>query len=308
MPVSKRALAISESKTASSARQARTLAEQGIDVIRLNIGEPNFPTPLNIKASAIDAIQEGKTKYTDMRGDARTRQAIAQKLEKENNLHYHPDSEIVITPGAKQAIYDTLLACCNPHDEVLIPTPYWTSYPDMVKIASCKPVFIETSIQTGYKLNQALLEQAITPKTKALILNSPNNPSGAVYDHSELNMIGEILIKNPHIVLICDDVYEKILIHEHTKLNHITNLIPQLKDQVIYAHSLSKSYAMTGWRLGYVAGPKDIVKAITNIQSQTTGSVNSISQAAAIDAVSKQSHEHVDEMLSKYHNYHNNKL
>jgi aspartate aminotransferase len=295
--LSKRASKLTGSATAKAAEKANSID----DVIRLDVGEPDFDTPLHIKASGMEAIQSGATKYTPMRGSQATLAAIQQKIEKENQLTYET-SQLCVNSGAKQTIYNLFMAILDPKDEVIIPAPYWTSYPEMVTLAGGKPRILPTTPEKKFKITADDLEQAITDKTKCILLNSPCNPSGAVYSRSELYAIGEVLEKHTHVVIALDEVYEKILFtgDGSTSLN-LVNVKPSLKERSVLIYSLSKTYAMTGWRLGYAAGPEEIIGAMVKLQSQMTGCVSSLSQRACIDALSKQSITSVQEMLAKYH-------
>lgn len=286
-----------------AAGEAKKMIREGVDVIKLDVGEPDFDTPLHIKAAGIEAIQDGSTKYTPAEGTPKIRNAIAQKLERENHLHYAAD-EITIAPGAKQAIYNALVALLDPEDEVLLPTPYWPSYLDMIKLAGGKAKKISTTIGEHFKISPKKLSSAITPRTKLLILNSPNNPSGAVYTQDELKALGKVLEANKHVFVLSDDVYERIYLHHDHPAPHLLQSAPKLKKQCLIVNSLSKTYAMTGWRLGYACGPKKLIEAMSKIQSQTGGASSSIAQRAGIDALSKQSQSCIAEMLNKYEQRH----
>ncbi len=302
MLISDRCRKVSPSVTLEIAAQAQQLRNEGRDIISMNTGEPDFDTPLHIKAAAMEAIQEGKSKYTPVPGTPKLRAAIVRKLEKENNLSYTVD-EVMASTGGKQAIYNALMAVIDKGDEVVMASPYWASYPEMIKMAEGQPVIIETSYEQNYKINPLQLKSAITPYTKMIILNSPSNPTGIYYNESDLQAIANILVEHPKIIILTDDVYEKILYAEENFIN-IVNVVPSLKDRTIIINSLSKAYAMTGWRLGYAAAPRELIQAMTKIQSQSTSNPCSITQSAAIEALGKLSREPVQEMLHKYKGRH----
>ena len=265
---------------------ARELMNKGHDVISLSAGEPDFDTPNFIKQSAIEAIQSGFTKYTNLDGTAILKEAITHKLERDNQLYYEP-TEILVSGGAKQSIYNALMAILDVGDEVLIPAPYWVSYPSMVQLTEAKPIILPTSIAQNFKLSSDQLFQAITPKSRLLILNSPSNPSGAAYSENELRALAAILVQYPQLLIISDDIYEYVLWGQNHFIN-ILNVCPELRDRTILVNGISKAYAMTGWRIGYAAGPKLIIQAMKNIQSQSTSSPNSIAQIAATSALHAQ--------------------
>ncbi len=298
MLLSERCRKIKPSATLTIAAKAQELRNQGIDIISLNAGEPDFDTPLHIKAAAMDGIQEGKTKYTPTAGTKQLRQAIQEKLERENHLQYEL-SEIQACTGGKQAIFNALMTLINKGDEVIIQAPYWTSYPDMIKLAEGEPVIIESTLESQYKMSAFQLQEAITPYTKLILLNSPANPTGAYYTEEELQAISNVLIEHPKIIILTDDVYEKTLWHEEPFRN-ILNVVPSLKDRTLLINSLSKTYAMTGWRIGYAAGPEKIIEGMTKIQSQSTANPCSIAQVAAVEALSKYSQDSINDMTQKY--------
>ena len=298
MLISDRCRKISLSVTLEIAAQAQQLRNEGKNIISMNAGEPDFDTPLHIKAAAMEAIQEGKTKYTPVAGTPQLRAAIVKKLEKENDLQYSVD-EVMASTGGKQAIYNALMAIIDKGDEVIFTSPYWSSYPDMIKMAEGTPILLETSLNHDFKINPLELKEVITPYTKMIILNSPSNPTGIYYDEEELQAIANVLVEFPKIIILSDDVYEKILFKEEGFKN-IVNVVPTLKDRTIIVNSLSKAYAMTGWRLGYTAGPKELIGAMTKIQSQSTSNPCSITQSAAIEALGKLSREPVQDMQYKY--------
>lgn len=281
--ISTRALQIETSATIAVADLARELKSRGYDVINLGAGEPDFDTPNFIKDSAIKAIHEGFTKYTNIEGTYTLKMAIAHKLKRDNKLDYEPN-EIIISNGAKQSIYNIIMAVLNPGDEAIIPAPYWVSYPSIVKMAEAVPIIISTTLSKNFKITPQQLEQAITPKTRLLVLNSPNNPSGIAYSKEELEHISKILLKYPKVLILSDDIYEYILWKD--QFSNILNACPQLRNRTILVNGASKAFAMTGWRIGYAAGPKNIVQAMKKIQSQSTSAPNSIAQAAATTALS----------------------
>tara|TARA_B100002052_G_scaffold197032_1_gene179741 strand:+ start:34 stop:1221 length:1188 start_codon:yes stop_codon:yes gene_type:complete len=273
---------IKPSPTIAVTQKARELKAAGIDVIGLGAGEPDFDTPNNIKNAAIKAIREGDTKYTAVDGTPGLKKAIIKKFKKENNLKYSID-EITVGTGGKQVIYNAFMATLNKGDEVIIPAPYWVSYPDMVLLAGGKPKIIKCNEIDNFKLTPKKLRNAITKKTKWVILNSPSNPTGVSYTKSEIKKLSKVLIKNKKIYILSDDIYEHIS-YDKAKFFTIAQ-IPSLKNRTLTMNGVSKSYAMTGWRIGYAGGPKDIIKAIRKVQSQSTSNPSSISQAAAVEAL-----------------------
>ena len=273
---------IKPSPTIAVTQKARELKAAGKDVIGLGAGEPDFDTPENIKAAAIKAINDGDTKYTAVDGTAELKKAIAEKFKRENNLNYKTD-EITVGAGGKHVIYNLMMATLNKGDEVLIPAPYWVSYPDIVLLAGANPIVIECSEEQNFKLTAKDLESKITNNTKWLILNSPSNPTGACYSEQEIKNLSQVLKRNPHVNILSDDIYEHVT-YNNFKFFTIAQ-VPELKSRVVTMNGVSKSYAMTGWRIGYAAGPKDIIKAIGKIQSQSTSNPSSVSQAAAVEAL-----------------------
>ena len=274
---------IKPSPTIAVTQKARELKAAGKDDIGLGAGEPDFDTPDNIKEAAIKAINEGDTKYTAVDGTPALKKAIVEKFKKENNLDYTTD-QITVGAGGKHVIYNAMMATLNDGDEVIIPAPYWVSYPDIVLLAGGKPVIMECGEKQGFKINPLDLEKFITPKTKWIILNSPSNPTGACYSEKDIKAIAAVLEKHKHIYILSDDIYEHVT-YEGFKFFTIAQ-IENLKDRVLTMNGVSKAYSMTGWRIGYAAGPKDIVKAIAKIQSQSTTNPSSISQAASVEALS----------------------
>ena len=273
---------IKPSPTIAVSQKARELKAAGKDVIGLGAGEPDFDTPDNIKKVAIEAINKGDTKYTAVDGTPHLKKAIVNKFKRENNLEYSTN-EITVGTGGKQVIYNALMATLNKGDEVIIPAPYWVSYPDMVLLAGGNPKIVKCNENDGFKLTPKNLKKAITKKTKWLILNSPSNPTGASYTKEEIEALSEVLIKNKNVHILSDDIYEHIT---YDNFNFFTIAqVSKLKNRTLTMNGVSKSYAMTGWRIGYAAGPKEIIKAISKIQSQSTSNPSSISQAAAVEAL-----------------------
>ncbi|USG62389.1 pyridoxal phosphate-dependent aminotransferase [Sneathiella marina] len=274
---------IKPSVTIAVTTKAAELRAAGRDVIGLGAGEPDFDTPENIKAAAIRAIEEGKTKYTAVDGIIELKQAICNKFKRENGLTYET-SQVTVGTGGKQILYNAFVATLNPGDEVIIPTPYWVSYPDMVLLGGGEPVFVSTTAETNFKMQAADLEAAITPRTKWLIFNSPSNPSGAGYSRSELKAITDVLLKNPHVWVLTDDMYEH-LVYDGFEFVTPAQVEPLLYDRTLTMNGVSKAYAMTGWRIGYGAGPVELIKAMAKVQSQSTSNPSSISQHAALEAL-----------------------
>lgn len=281
--IAERLKRIKPSPTLAIVGKVKELKAQGKDVIGLGAGEPDFDTPQFIKEAAYKAMLDGDTKYTPVPGTATLREAIAAKLKRDNGLDYKPE-EIIAGTGGKQVLYNALMASLNPGDEVIILAPYWVSYPDMALLAEGVPVIVECGAENEFKLTPEQLEDAITPKTKWLILNSPSNPTGAAYTKDELDALGSILLKHSHVWVLSDDIYEHIT-YDGFAFHNILNVAPELKERCLIANGVSKAYSMTGWRLGYGAGPVELVKAMTKIQSQSTSNPSSISQAAAVEAL-----------------------
>ena len=273
---------IKPSPTIAVTQKAKELKASGKDIIGLGAGEPDFDTPDNIKQAAIKAIKDGDTKYTAVDGTPALKKAIIKKFKRENNLDYQID-QITVGTGGKQVIYNAMMATLNDGDEVIIPAPYWVSYPDIVLLAGATPIVVECSEEQGFKLTAKDLEAAITNNTKWVILNSPSNPTGACYSEQEIKNLAHVLKRKPHVNVLSDDIYEHI-IYEGFKFFTIAQ-IPELKNKVVTMNGVSKSYAMTGWRIGYAAGDKEVIKAIAKIQSQSTTNPSSISQAAAVEAL-----------------------
>jgi aspartate aminotransferase len=279
LELSQRVQAIKESPTlAVSARAARLKAE-GKDIISLGVGEPDFDTPQHIKDAGKKAIDDGFTKYTAVSGIPSLKNAIVAKLKRDNDLDYTA-REVIVGVGGKQCIFNLALAVLNPGDEVVIPAPYWVSYVDIAMVAEAKPVIVECGIEQGFKITPAQLDAAITPKTKIFMINSPSNPTGAVYTLDELRALGEVLKRHPHVLVATDDMYEHVNL-SGVKFVNILNATPELKDRCVVLNGVSKAYSMTGWRIGYAAGPEKIIKAMEILQSQSTSNPTSISQVAA---------------------------
>lgn len=301
--LSDRVQLIKPSPTLAVTNKANELKAAGKDIIGLGAGEPDFDTPLHIKDAAIKAIKEGQTRYTAVDGTPALKKAIISKFKRENNLDYEAN-QILVSSGGKQSFFNLSLATLNPGDEVIIPAPYWVSYPDMVKIAEGKPVILETNLENSFKVTPAQIEAAITDKTKIVILNSPSNPTGIAYTLEELQAIGEVLRKHPDIFIATDDMYEHILWTGKDFVN-ILNACPDLYSRTFVLNGVSKAYSMTGWRIGYAAGPEKIIGAMKKIQSQSTSNPCSISQAAAVEALNG-SQDCVAEMVvafKKRHDY-----
>jgi aspartate aminotransferase len=279
VPLSKRVQAIKPSPTLAVSARAAKLKAEGKDIIGLGTGEPDFDTPQHIKDAAIAAISNGFTKYTAVGGTASLKQAVIAKFKRDNGLDYTA-KQILVSCGGKQSFFNLALAVINPGDEVIITAPYWVSYPDIVIIAEGKPVIVQADIAQGFKLTPAQLTAAITPKTRMVVINSPSNPSGAVYTLEDLKALGEVLRKHPNILIATDDMYEHIALVDGKFVN-ILDACPDLYSRTMVLNGVSKAYAMTGWRIGYAAGPEHIITAMENVQSQSTSNPTSISQVAA---------------------------
>ena len=273
---------INPSPTIAVTQKARELRAAGKDVVGLGAGEPDFDTPINVKNAAIKAIRDGDTKYTAVDGTPALKKAILKKFKRENKLNYKLD-EITVGTGGKQVLYNTFMATLNKGDEVIIPAPFWVSYPDMVLLAGGKPKIVKCDEKDGFKITPAKLKAAITKRTKWIILNSPSNPTGSGYSKSEIQKLAKVLIKNKKVHILSDDIYEHVK-YDNFKFFTIAQ-ISKLKSRTLTMNGVSKSYAMTGWRIGYAAGPKEIISAIRKIQSQSTSNPSSISQAAAVEAL-----------------------
>ncbi|WP_421708420.1 aspartate transaminase [Algihabitans sp.] len=274
---------IKPSPTIAVTTKARELKAAGRDVIGLGAGEPDFDTPENVKRAAVAAIDRGDTKYTAVDGTPELKQAIVDKFKRDNDLSYAPE-QITVGTGGKQVLYNALMATLDPGDEVIIPAPFWVSYPDMVLLAEGEPVVVPCSQNAGFKLQADDLEQAITKKTKWLILNSPSNPTGAAYTADELKALAEVLLRHPQVYVMTDDMYEK-LTYDSFEFATLAQVEPKLLDRTLTVNGVSKAYAMTGWRIGFAGGPVNLIKAMAKIQSQSTSNPSSVSQAAAVEAL-----------------------
>ena len=276
-------LRVKPSATIAASQKARDLSAAGRTIIALTIGEPDFDTPENVKQAAIAAIERGETKYTPVSGIVPLKQAIVDKFKRENGLDYKP-AQIIVGTGAKHILFNAFLATINPGDEVIVPAPYWVSYPDMVAIANGVVVTVKTSMDNGFKLTAEALEQAITSKTKWLLLNSPSNPSGAAYTRAELKALTDVLVRHPHVWVMTDDIYEH-LVYGDFEFTTPAQVEPALMDRTLTINGVSKSYAMTGWRIGYAAGPASLIKAMDMLQGQQTSGACSVAQWAAVEAL-----------------------
>ena len=275
---------IKPSATMAVTDKARALKAAGRDVIGLGAGEPDFDTPDNIKKAAIKAIEAGKaSKYTAVEGLAELKQAVVDKFKRENNLDYKPN-QIIVSTGGKQVLYNALMVTLNPGDEVLIPAPYWVSYPDMVLLAGGEPVIVPTRMEDGFKMKPEALEKAITPRTKWIIFNSPSNPTGAAYTKSELKAVTDVLVRHPHVWVMTDDMYEH-LVYDDFQFATPAEIEPRLYERTLTVNGVSKAYCMTGWRIGYAGGRADLIKAMSMLQSQSTSNPVAVSQWASVEAL-----------------------
>lgn len=296
MELSRKAQAIEPSLTLAITAKAKEMKEKGIDVISFSAGEPDFNTPKNIINAAIKAMEDGNTKYTSVNGILQLREAICKKFKDDNGLEYNP-SQIVVSTGAKQSLANTFLAILNPGDEVIVSTPYWVSYPELIKLADGKPVFVEGDEKSNYKFTKENLEKAVTAKTKAIVLNTPNNPTGTIYNKEELEVIADFA-KKYNIIIISDEMYEK-LIYDNENHISIASLSKDAYERTIVINGLSKSYAMTGWRIGYCAASEKIAKLMISIQSHVTSNVCSITQYAALEALNGPQDE-ITKMINEF--------
>lgn len=295
--LSERIQKVKPSATLAITAKAAELRAAGRDIISLSVGEPDFDTPKAASQAAIDAINSGFTRYTAVPGIPELRKAVAEKFRKDNGLDYEAE-DILVSTGGKQCIYNLMQAAIDPGDEVIIPSPYWVSYPDMALLADGVPVFVETTAEAGFKLTAAQLDAAITDKTKMVIINSPSNPTGMAYSANDLKALGDVIAKHPNIIVATDDMYEKILFDGKTFAT-FAQVNPSLKDQTITLNGVSKAYCMTGWRIGFCAGPRELIKAMGKIQSQSTSNPSSISQKAALGALTGPTDE-LEEMVRTY--------
>ena len=296
MELSRKAQAIEPSLTLAITAKAKEMKEKGIDVISFSAGEPDFNTPKNIINAAIKAMEDGNTKYTSVNGILQLREAICKKFKDDNGLEYNP-SQIVVSTGAKQSLANTFLAILNPGDEVIVSTPYWVSYPELIKLADGKPVFVEGDEKSNYKFTKENLEKAVTAKTKPIVLNTPNNPTGTIYNKEELEVIADFA-KKYDIIIISDEMYEK-LIYDNENHISIASLSKDAYERTIVINGLSKSYAMTGWRIGYCAASEKIAKLMISIQSHVTSNVCSITQYAALEALNGPQDE-ITKMINEF--------
>lgn len=295
--LSDRTSRMNPSMTVDLTDKLERLKSEGLDIVKLNIGEPDFDTPQNIINAAKGALDNGHTRYTQVSGILELREAICKKLLKDNNLKYTPD-EIIVTTGAKQALINSLLALCNKGDEVILVTPCWVSYIEMIKLSEATPILVELDDEEGFRLNLSRIKRSISKRTKAILINTPNNPTGAVYGKEELTELGKLAVKHDFYI-ICDEIYEK-LIYDGAKHVSIASLSEGIKERTITINGFSKTYAMTGWRLGYAAGTKKVIRAMNNLQGHMTSGPNSIAQMAAIEALLG-SQEQTKIMVEKYH-------
>ncbi|NMA99817.1 MAG: pyridoxal phosphate-dependent aminotransferase, partial [Phyllobacteriaceae bacterium] len=274
---------VAPSATVAISQKARIMAAEGKDIIALSAGEPDFDTPLNVREAAKRAMDEGKTRYTNVDGIAELKEAVAAKFRRDNGLDVTA-ADCFVGSGGKQIIFNALMATLNPGDEVVVPVPYWVSYPEIVRLCGAEPVFAVADASTGFKLAPEVLEAAITPKTKWLILNTPSNPTGAAYTADELKGIAEVLVRHPHVHILTDDIYE-VLVYDGKEFATIAQVEPALQARTLTMNGVSKSHAMTGWRIGYCTGPKPLLAAMVKLQSQSTTNASSISQWAAVEAL-----------------------
>ena len=281
--IAKRMSLIKPSPTMAVTKMAAEMKAAGQDIIGLGAGEPDFDTPDHIKNAAIEAIKNGETKYTAVDGTPALKKAIAKKFYKDNSIKYNID-EIIVSVGGKQVLYNALMSSINPGDEVIIPSPFWVSYPDMVSLAGGVPIIVEGKEKNNFKIQPADIKDKISTKTKWIIINSPSNPTGSSYSEEELRNIGNLLLEYENIFVMSDDIYEKI-IYDDFKFFSLAQVVPELKDRILTVNGVSKAYAMTGWRIGYAGGPKHLITAMSKLQSQSTSNPSSISQAAALAAL-----------------------
>ncbi|HEY9318413.1 MAG TPA: pyridoxal phosphate-dependent aminotransferase [Achromobacter sp.] len=274
---------IKPSPSSMAGQHARMLRAQGRDIVGLTSGEPDFDTPAHIREAAYRAMNDGQTRYTDVGGTVALREAIRAKFARENGLDYGLD-EIIVSTGAKQIIFNAIMATVDTGDEVIVPAPYWVSYPDITLLANGTPVIVDTRAENGFRLQAEELERAITPKTRWLILNGPNNPSGANFTEADLQALADVLRKHPHVWILTDDIYEHLL-YDGRRFYTLAQVAPDLKDRTLTLNGVSKAYAMTGWRIGYAGAPAALIKAMTKLQSQSTSNPSSVSQAAALAAL-----------------------
>lgn len=295
-PLSKRITSLCPSSTLALSAKAKQMRAAGLDVVGFGAGEPDFDTPQHIKAAAAKALEKGFTKYTPSSGIWELREAIAEKFKRENGIEYDP-SQVIVTSGGKHACFNAILAICNPGDEVILPAPYWVSYPEMVKLAEALPVILQTKDETDFKILPDQLEAAITKRTKLFILNSPNNPSGTVYSPSEIKALGDVCVRRG-IYILSDEIYEHLL-YENAIHQSVASLSSAHCDHTILVHGFAKAWSMTGWRLGFLAAPKAIASAVDALQSHSTSNANSFAQKGAIAAI-KGSQNHLTDWLAQF--------
>lgn len=298
MKLSQKGEQLSPSITLAITAKAKEMKSSGIDVVSFGVGEPDFNTPSNIIKAAIKAMEQGKTKYTPAAGISELKKAIIKKLKEDNDLIYN-ESQVIISTGAKQCLANLFLAILNPGDEVLLPVPYWVSYPELVKLADGNPVFVECLQEDGYKFNINILEKYVTERTKAILINSPNNPTGTIYTKEELIELSEFAKKHD-LFIIADEIYEKLIYGDYKHIS-IGSLGEDAYNRTIVVNGMSKSYAMTGWRVGYAAGPKEVIKIMSSIQSHMTSNVSTIGQYAALEALEGPQDE-LHDMIEVFHN------
>ena len=274
---------VAPSATVAISQKARTMAQEGRDIIALSAGEPDFDTPLHVREAAIRAMAEGKTRYTNVDGIPELKEAVAAKFRRDNGLNVTA-ADCFVASGGKQIIFNALMATLNPGDEVVVPVPYWVSYPEIVRLCGAEPVFAVADASTGFKLKPEVLEAAITPRTKWLILNTPSNPTGAAYTEAELKGLAAVLLRHPHVHILTDDIYE-VLVYDGGKFATIAQVEPELQPRTLTMNGVSKSHAMTGWRIGYCTGPRPLLAAMLKLQSQSTTNPSSIAQWAAVEAL-----------------------
>jgi aspartate aminotransferase len=294
--LAERTKGIKPSVTLAIAAKAGKLRSEGIDVVNFSAGEPDFDTPEHIKAAAVEALRKGMTKYTDVKGIDPLREAITQKYQREYGLAYRKE-DVLVSCGAKHSLYNLFQAVVGPEDEVVIPAPYWVSYSDMALLAGAVPKYVSTTEETGFRMKPEQLQAALTPRTRVVVLNSPCNPTGATYERDELGAIAGVLEKH-ECLIISDDIYEKI-VYDNLQVHNIVGLSPSLRERTIIINGVSKTYAMTGWRIGYALGPADVINAATKIQSQSTSNATSIAQAAALEAL-RGSQDDVNRMVREF--------
>lgn len=298
MKLSQKGEQLSPSITLAITAKAKEMKSHGVDVVSFGVGEPDFNTPSNIIKAAVTAMEQGKTKYTPAAGISELKKAIIKKLKEDNDLIYN-ESQVIISTGAKQCLANLFLSILNPGDEVLLPVPYWVSYPELVKLADGNPVFVECLQEDGYKFNINILEKYVTERTKAILINSPNNPTGTIYTKEELIELSEFAKKHD-LFIIADEIYEKLIYGDYKHIS-IGSLSEDAYNRTIVINGMSKSYAMTGWRVGYAAGPKDVIKIMSSIQSHMTSNVSTIGQYAALEALEGPQDE-LHDMVEVFHN------